>query len=153
MMHKTLVAAAVAGSLALAPGLAAPAHADHSDWYAGGGFRIGPVHFSIVLGKPGYRHRGQHYYRSEYRLDYRGYRCTDRCFKRGGDYYHEPYCPVVLHHFDRYGANPYATWERYAPRQRAPYLEYGGRYRGYDDDYGRRGHRHHRGGEYCPYRH
>lgn len=171
-MQKTLVAAAIAGSLALAPGLAAPAHAEHADWYVGGGFRIGPVHFNIVLGGPGHRYHGHHYYRSKHRVQYRGYQCNDRCFKQGGYDYHDPYCPTVLHHFDRYRANPYAAWDRYAPRHREPYLQYrdrgdygrgyhddrGYRGRGYDRDhrYRGRGHdRHHRRhrGHSCPYDH
>lgn len=162
IMHKTLVAIAATATLLLAPGFTTPARAAHSDWYVGGGFRIGPVHFSIVLGGPGQRHQGHYYYRSNHRVHYRGYQCTDRCFKQRGYYYHDPYCPVVLQHFDRHRANPYAAWERYAPRYRDGYPQY--RDRG---DYGRRwarprhdghdrydrhDHRDHRG-RACPYRH
>lgn len=132
MSHKLLGIATVLSILLV--GLAAtPAEAGHSDWYIGGGFRIGPIHFNLVLGHPGHRrHAGHYYYRTHDHLAYDGYRCNDRCFKERRYTYHDVYCPVVLRHYEVQRWNPYRTFERYAPRYgryygQGPYDEYRGR--------------------------
>lgn len=157
-MNKKLTAATVLAVL-LAITLVAPtASADHGfGWSAGAGFRIGPLRFHIVLGGDHDGHRG-HYYRTDSPFHY-GERsaCSSRCFKDGDHYYHHPHCPGLLHHFDRYGVNPYANFDRYAPADDDRYYDedggsYGGygRYDGYDDSWRHRRYevRHHR--RSCP---
>jgi len=131
--------AAIAGTVAMLvtlPGVVGEAAADHGDLRFGAGVRIGDLHLSI-----GYSPRVRdYYYRTRDRIHYDHYRCTDRCYRRGGDWYHHERCPVLLHllHLER--IHPHTLYARYAPR-------YDGRFRGYDpNDHDRanyRGRRYH----------
>lgn len=116
--------AAIVGTVALlvtVPGVVGEAAADHDEIRFGAGVRIADFHLSI-----GYNPRVRdYYYRTRDRIGYDHYRCTDRCHRRGREWYHHEACPVVLHllHLER--IHPHTLFGRYAPR-------YDGRFRGYD---------------------
>jgi hypothetical protein len=137
-MRKILVASTAAALLLVTPGLVPAAHADHDAWFVGTAFNIGPVHLRIVARNPDYGPPG-YYYRSREPLAYRGYHCTSRCFKGTRSYYHDPYCPVVLHHFDRHHFNPYWAFDRYAPPFPGYYFDFRG-HGGYGQRHDRYGH-------------
>lgn len=126
-MIRTLTSLTLGAAMILAPGLAAPAAASHSDWSFGAGFRLGGFYFSIGLG-PGRYGPPAYYYRMPERLAYRGHRCDDRCYQRDGYYYHHEACPVVGYHLARYQVDRHDLFYRYAPRYDGRY----GRHDGYD---------------------
>jgi hypothetical protein len=106
-------------------------------------------------------HYGSSYYFEAAKpFAYRGYGCTDRCYRRGRNYYHHPGCRAVNHHFSRYGYAPNYLIAHYGPR--LPYRDY--RYygppSGYYSDYRQpawgsscRGHKHHKKHYKGKYRH
>lgn len=169
-MRKSFTALAL-GLLMMAPPALVPdasaAHASRSGWRFGTGFWIDGLQFTIGYA-PRHGHRPDYYFRVESPIRYRGYRCTDRCHRRGGHHYHHATCPVLRHHLDRHDYHYGGVLARFAPdygRERG----YRGRrgHRGYHDDRPsyryerrrherpRRSHRHrhhrpHRGGS-CPY--
>jgi len=130
----------------IAPGLTPAAHA--WGWLSiGGGFHVGPLSFSLVLGQPFRAYSPAYYYRAYQPIAYPGYHCTDRCFVDHGVYYHDRACPVVRHYFDSYRVDPYDTYVRYAPRygsyydggyyeRHGGYYDGGYGYGGYDGYYG-----------------
>lgn len=126
-MRKILITLGLAVLMIAAPTFVPDASAD-SNWFAGTGFRIGPVAFSLVLGSPN-RGPESYYWRTSERIAYRGYRCSDACFLDHGTNYHHSACPVVRRHLDHYGYDAGAVFTRYAPR----HDDYGYRDRRYDD--------------------
>ncbi|MEM7479740.1 MAG: hypothetical protein AAF481_01085 [Acidobacteriota bacterium] len=157
-MRKALIILALGSLILVTPGVAEAGHG----WLFGGGFKIGGFHFSLGFRDTGYA--PTYYYRTHDRVAYRGYKCSDRCYRSGRTHYHHEACPVISHHLDRHRLTLHTIFARHAPY-------YDGRYaRGYDryyrsDRYGydryddrydrserrryhRRGHRHDRS---CPY--
>lgn len=133
-MRKHLLTVALAGAIMIAPGLVPQARADHG-WFAGGtGFRVGAAHLSFFFGQPFARYAPAYYYRYDRPISYRGYHCSDRCYRQGGYYYHHESCPVVRAHFRAYNVDPYAAYSRYAPRYDSYYSGYDGYYSGYGRD-------------------
>ncbi|MDY7094292.1 MAG: hypothetical protein SX243_15075 [Acidobacteriota bacterium] len=132
---KPFVITLLSLSLMMVPGLVPEAHADHDrSWLAfGTSFRIGGLQFSIGLRSGG--RGGDYFVRGHHPIRYRGYKCTDACYRSRDYYYHHQDCPVIRHHFSRYGFHPRQVFSAYAPR-----LDYG--YRdGYGDRYYRDDHR------------
>lgn len=115
---------------------ALPAAADHASFAFGARFEIGGVDLHIGLrSEP--RHPPVYYYRTPKRVSYDGYQCTDRCYRRGDEYYHHEACPVLLHHLYRYKVHPHLLFQRYAPRydHRFVYFEHDPGYRRYSTQY------------------
>lgn len=123
-MRKFTAIVGVVALLATVPGVVGEAAADHDEVRFGAGVRIGGFHLSIGYSP---RDRG-YYYRTSDRIGYDHYRCTDRCSRRGREWYHHESCPVVLHllHLER--IHPHSLYTRHAP-------SYDGRFRGYDPYY------------------
>ena len=113
-MQRIVTASLLTTALLITPLLAAPAEARHDSGFSvGGWFSIGGIHFSLVFGS-----RGGHpdyYYRTDDRFQYRGHRCTDRCYRDRGYSYHSLDCPVVGYHMDRYHQRPHMLFRGYAP--------------------------------------
>ena len=130
-MKRTLTALALGALMMVPPVLAPTAEAAHGDWVFGARFRVGNALLNIGYATPAYgHHRPVYYYRTQAPLRYRGHRCHDRCYHRGGYNYHYATCPVVNRHFRHHRVDARAVFARHAPR-------YGGydRYdRGYDRD-------------------
>lgn len=125
--------------------LSMPSPAQAHNWIGyGPGFRIGGIELSIFFGQPSYSRYRDYYYRSARPFNYRGYRCSDRCFRDGGYSYHHESCPLVAEHFHHYGVRRDQVFERYAPRYDrydgyGRHDRYDSRYDRYDRDrYGRR---------------
>jgi len=123
-MRKFAAIVGVVAVLVATPGVVGEAAADHDDLRFGAGVRIGDFHLSI-----GHSPRvHDYYYRTRDRVHYDHYRCTDRCYLRGRDWYHHEACPTVLHLLHVRRVHPHALFTRYAPR-------YDGRFRSYDPYY------------------
>lgn len=126
-MKRTLTALALGALMTVPPVLAPSAEASHGDWVFGARFRVGDALFNIgfVPQSIGYGHyRPVYYYRTPEPLRYRGHRCHDRCYHRGGYSYHYATCPLVQRHFRHHNLHPRSVFVRHAPR-----------YRGYDERY------------------
>jgi len=104
----------LAGALLLLPLATPAAHADHTGWSLGAGFRIGNAFFTLAFGAHGHYAPG-YYYRTTERLDYPSHYCTDRCFRDGRTYYHAASCPVVAAHLSHYRVVPGFLFDRFAP--------------------------------------
>lgn len=153
-LKKVLILACIP-VLAFAPGLVPAAHADDISWLFGIGFNIGSFHFNIgARHVDRYSHRGRYYdsdpwdyyIRVNAPIQYRGYRCSNACYRDGGYYYHHTSCPVVRHHFNRYGYDFDRVLYTYSPHRRYDDRRYDDRrytpYRGDDRYYDRdRGYR------------
>ena len=94
-----------------------------SNWVYGDRFGVGGYHFKVGYeSRSRYRGYTQPRYRPDYYfyvrrpISYRGYSCGRFCFRRGGNhYYHHAGCPLLNHHFRRYGYRPSVMLQRYAP--------------------------------------
>ena len=73
---------------------------------------------------------GDYFVRAHRPINYRGYKCTDACHRSRDYYFHHENCPVIRHHFSRYGFHPRQVFSAYAPR-----VDYGYSDRYYRDDY------------------
>lgn len=137
-VSKRLSVAVLSLAMLGAPGVVPRAEASSLSLHFGGGFRIGGVHFNIgVHSRAGRYH--DHYYRTSHRLRYDGYSCNRSCYRHKRYTYHHRACPIVRHHFKRYGHDAYEVFDAYAPRYERKY-RYDRRYRSYDryDRYDRR---------------
>jgi hypothetical protein len=126
--------AVIATAAVLMGTLWTPAAFAGTDWFFGGGFQIGGVHFSIGL--HGARHDLYHYRtrvdlvryfhgRSPYA---RGHYGRD-CYYADGWYYHARSCPLVHAYFRQHGYRADRVFARYSPRYTTRYdvRGYGGR--------------------------
>lgn len=163
MIRKITV---LALSAVLTASLWTPAAFAGDDWFFGGGFEIGGIHFRIGL--HGDRH-DRHFYRTRIDLG-RHYhsraRCSRSCYRDGGYYYHAKSCPLVHGFFRHHGFHADHVFARFSPRFHGHGRHYDrhyeyrdrhyrdrhyrghGHYRdhGYRRDHGRyRGHGRHRG--------
>lgn len=126
-MRKPLLTLALLPLLSLA--VAPAADADHRDgvsWAVASSFRVGGADVSLVAGRRGGYAAPVYYYRTPRRLPaYYGHRCTDRCFLRGGHFYHSVGCPLVDAYFHRYGFAPARFWiavgSPYVPHRYVPH--------------------------------
>lgn len=132
-MRKWISIIAVAALLVTTPALVPDAFADHetggyyggdAGWVFSAGIRLGGFHLSIGYqpvryGAPTY------YYRTREAIHYDGYRCSDRCYRRGDVSYHSERCPVVLHLMHLNRIHPDRLFAYHAP-------DYDGRWRSYD---------------------
>ncbi|MCZ6726933.1 MAG: hypothetical protein O7A98_06200 [Acidobacteria bacterium] len=151
MKRKVLVLAIAALSLPVM-GAMRPAEAA-SRWFAGAAFSIGGAHFSLGFSDHhhGYRHAPRYFYRTSYRLHYDGYQCGSACYIRDRHYYHASSCPLIRHHFRRYGFEPAGGYGYYG-YQGTPSLQhyrydrnrYDSRHHLRHDRYDRRHHRYDR---------
>jgi hypothetical protein len=109
-MTRLLRPLALAALLLALPGSLVPAAAS-SDWFAGAAFSVGGVDFALGFSDFD-RHHGDrsYYYATDRRLAHRGYECHTACYIRDHRYYHHPECPLLLHHFERHGFDPYTVW-------------------------------------------
>jgi hypothetical protein len=115
MKHGTVIRAFL--FLAVLPSLvASPVSAAWSSWHFGGAFNVGGVHFRVGFSEGG-RYGSSYYFEAAKPFAYRGYGCSDRCYRRGGNYYHHPSCRAVNHHFSRHGYAPNYLIAYYGPRQ------------------------------------
>ena len=132
--------------------LAVPASAQLSGWSFGGTFNVGGAHFRVGFSEMG-PYGPSYYFEVAQPFAYRGYACTDRCYRRGNHDYHRPNCGVVNHHFRRHGYAPNHLIAYYGPPMPYPRPGYYGyyaqprwqpqpRYYCCDKHY-RKGHRHH----------
>ena len=171
-MKRPILSTTFAAALVMFVGGGSLQPAAAGDWYIGGGFRVGGVHFSLAFDRH-HRHHDPYYYRTRHHVSYEGYRCGSYCLKSSGYVYHHASCPLVRHHFRRHYFHPAMVWDqfrgpryddRYDRGRRYGHRDYGWRGRGHRD-YGRydRGHRYdprydyrsrHRDHDrrYCPYR-
>lgn len=134
MTRRLITIAGIVALLAAAPGLVPTAAADHEQWVFGAGVRVGGFELNIGYVPTGYG-PPTYYYATHDAIHYDGYRCTDRCYRRGRTYYHHESCPVLLHLFNLQRVHPHRLFTRYAPR-------YDGRWQRYDPygwDHGYRG--------------
>lgn len=145
-MRKALATLGFAALLSATPAAVPDAEADHRWLSVGAGFRIGGLSFSFVVGDAA----PYYYWRTDHRLSYRGYSCTDACYFDRGAYYHHADCPLVHHHLGYHGYDPYAVFVHYAPPSRYHdhyayrYYDRGYRVRHQDYGYRRYDRRHHR---------
>lgn len=110
MFKRSVIAASVLTVWVAVAG----AQAAHADWFTlGGSFRIGPIRFSLVLGDPFQRGHQDYFYRTLQPIEYSGYRCTDRCFRRDSYSYHHQSCPLVHRHLSVYRVDPDEVIGRY----------------------------------------
>ncbi|HRC85542.1 MAG TPA: hypothetical protein PK413_08035, partial [Thermoanaerobaculia bacterium] len=96
--HRALSVLALA--LLVTPLFTLPAQAGQFHFSVGAGFRIGGLHFNLVLGHSDHHHG--YYFRTADPFSYGHLSCSDRCFRDGGYTYHDRSCPLVRHHLDRY---------------------------------------------------
>jgi hypothetical protein len=116
MPKTTLTAALTLAALLSLIAATPPAHASHDDWFVlGGGFRVGPLNFSLLVGDPGPAHPYGYYYRTPQRLAYRGHHCSSACLVRDGYAYHHDACPVLQHHLAVHRFDPFDLHLRFAP--------------------------------------
>lgn len=130
----TLALATLLMGALLVPPTASAVHDQGSSFKLGSRFRIGGIAIALAISN---RSPNYPYYRFPRRIGYRGYSCTDRCFMRGGHYYHARSCPVANIYFRNHHFDPGYFWARSAPRA------YGPRYRSYDRHWVPPGHRKH----------
>lgn len=145
MTPKRLTIAAIVAVLAAAPGLVPTASAAHDDFVFGAGVRVGG--FELNLGYVPTRHGPPtYYYATHDRIHYDDYRCTDRCYRRGGTYYHHERCPALLHLLHSHRVHPHRLYAGYAPRYDGRWSRYDPYAwdRGYRSDHHHRFDRHHR---------
>jgi hypothetical protein len=143
-MRRPFAAAALVALVATLPGLVPQATAEHGGWRFGAGIDLGNVHLAIGFVPDRYA-PPTYYYRTRDHLRYGGHRCTDRCYRRGADWYHHERCPVVLGVFQHHRLHPHVVFSRHAPGydgRWARYDPYTGhrddRYDRHDDRYDRR---------------
>lgn len=109
-MNRLLRSLALATVLLPLSGALAPADAS-SRWFAGAEFSVGGADFSLGFSDFDRRHHERtYYYQTDQHLAYRDFECDSGCYIRDDRYYHHPECPLLLHHFDRDGFDPYAVW-------------------------------------------
>lgn len=101
----------------LVPPMASAVHDQGSSFTVGSRFNIGGLAVALVISDRSPRYP---YYRFPRRIAYRGYHCTDRCFVRGGHYYHARSCPVANIYFRNHHFAPSHFWARSAPRVHYP---------------------------------
>lgn len=120
MSHRILhISVLLAAILAVA---AAPAAAGVDAWSFGGAFSIGDVHFRIGYARAE-PYGPSYYFEAARPLAYPTYSCSDRCYRQASRHYHHHSCPLVRHHFVRYGHQPDHLVRSYGPH---------GTYRAYD---------------------
>ena len=123
-MANVLPVLLVTAALLVSSGTARDAEANHEDWLFGAGFRIGGFAFHVA--SPAYWHSGapyddrDYFFRTFHRIRYRGYACSAFCFRQQRHVYHPASCPLVSHHFRRYGYTTHAVNARYGPRPFPP---------------------------------
>ncbi|MFN7961353.1 MAG: hypothetical protein U0002_08790 [Thermoanaerobaculia bacterium] len=127
--HRALSVLALA--LLVTPLFTLPAQAGQFHFSVGAGFRIGGLHFNLVLGHSDHHHG--YYFRTADPFSYGHLSCSDRCFRDGGYTYHDRSCPLVRHHLDRYHVDGRWLFDRYAPSD-AYYDDENGRGSYYGDD-------------------
>lgn len=109
----TLALATLFMGALLMPLTASAVHDQGSSFSVGSRFNVGGLNVALVYSNRSPRYP---YYRFPRRIAYRGYHCTDRCFVRGGHYYHARSCPVAAHYFRNHHFDPGHYWARSVPR-------------------------------------
>lgn len=100
--------------LLLAVAAPQPAEAGLDGWLFGAGFRVGDVHFRVGYAQAG-PYGPNYYFEAAGPLRYPAYSCSGYCQYRAGRHYHHADCPLVRHHFSRYGYAPDHLLVYYGP--------------------------------------
>lgn len=132
---KVWKATALAATLLMLPLFSAPAQA--GGFSLGALFRIGGIHFNLVLGDFGYGHPRGYYSRTADEFSYGSTRCNSYCLNHDNYHYHHESCPLVRRHLAHFDIDPLRLFDRYAPGYGERYdrgYRHDSRYDGYGDD-------------------